>query len=188
MMEFPTAVRTSAVDLLELGRRAPEFRDLLSVDGKRLSLSSFDDAPLLVVIFSCNGCPTVKASEDRIIALQEAYGPQGVRIVAINSNNSYLSPADTYPEMVKRAREKGFNFPYLKDDDGSVGRSYGAISTPHAFLFDRERHLQYQGRIDDSRDPARVTVRDLQNAIDDLLAGRPVRVAETKPFGCAIVR
>lgn len=187
-MEVPTGVRTPAVGPLELGQRAPEFRDLLGVDGRRFALSSFDEAPLLVVVFSCNGCPTVKASEDRMIALQEAYAPLGVQIVAINSNNSYLSPADTYPEMVKRAQEKGFNFPYLKDDDGSVGRIYGAISTPHAFLFDRNRRLRYDGRIDDSRDPARVTVRDLQNAIDDLLAGRPPRVSETKPFGCAIVR
>ncbi len=187
-MALPTAVRTPTVAPLEVGQRAPDFRDLLGIDGRRLALSSFDDAPLLVVIFSCNGCPTVKASEDRIIALQEAYGPLGVQIVAINSNNSYLSPADTYPEMVKRAREKAFNFPYLKDDDGGVGRVYGAISTPHAFLFDRERCLRYNGRIDDSRDPARVTVHDLRNAIDDLLAGRPPRVAKTKPFGCAIVR
>lgn len=187
-MELPTAVRTPTVALLELGQRAPEFRDLLGVDGKRFALSSFDDIPLLVVIFSCNGCPTVKASEDRIIALQEAYGPIGVKILAINSNNSYLSPADSYPEMVRRAREKRFNFPYLKDDDGSVGRAYGAISTPHAFLFDQTRRLRYKGRIDDSRDPARVTIRDLQNAIDDLLAGRPPGVPETKTFGCAIVR
>ncbi len=187
-MERPSFVPTFAAAPLELGQRAPDFRDLIDVEGRRLSLSSFDDAPLLVIIFSCNGCPTVKATEERMIALRAAYGPKGVRIVAVNSNNSYLSPADTYPEMVKRAREKGFNFPYLKDDDGSVGRAYGAISTPHAFLFDADRRLRYRGRIDDSRDPARVTVQDLQNAIDDLLGGRPVRVPETKPFGCAIVR
>jgi peroxiredoxin len=187
-MELPTATQAPSVVPLELGRPAPEFRDLLGVDGTRLSLASFSDTPLLAIIFSCNGCPTVKAAEERMIALQAAYSPRGLQLVAINSNNSYLSPADTYPEMVTRARDRRFNFPYLKDDDGSVGRAYGAISTPHAFLFDHSRRLQYRGRIDDSRDPARVTVRDLQNAIDDLLAHRPVRVAETKPFGCAIVR
>ena len=187
-VEQPSVAPWPTIAPLELGQRAPDFRDLLGADGRRLSLSSFDDTPLLVIVFSCNGCPTVKASEDRMIALQEANGPKGVQLVAINSNNSYLSPADTYPEMVKRAREKGFNFPYLKDDDGTVGRAYGAISTPHVFLFDRDRRLRYKGRIDDSRDPARVTVRDLANAIDDVLAGRPVRVAETTPFGCAIVR
>ena len=187
-MELPTATQEPGVVPLGLGQPAPEFRDLLGVDGRHLALSSFDDTPLLAIIFSCNGCPTVKATEDRMIALQAIFSPKGLQVVAINSNNSYLSPADTYPEMVKRAQEKGFNFPYLKDDDGSVGRAYGAISTPHAFLFDHARRLQYRGRIDDSRDPARVTVRDLQNAIDDLLAPRPVRVAETKPFGCAVVR
>lgn len=187
-MELPTTAQKSGVAPLELGQRAPDFRDLLGVDGRRLALSSFDETPLLAIVFSCNGCPTVKATEERMIALQAAYSPRGLQLVAINSNNSYLSPADTYAEMVKRAREKGFNFPYLKDDDGSVGRAYGAISTPHVFLFDQARRLQYRGRIDDSRDPARVTVRDLQNAIDDLLAQRPVRVAETKPFGCAVVR
>ncbi len=187
-MELPMVAQTPGVVPLELGQRAPDFRDLLGIDGRRLALSSLDEAPLLAIIFSCNGCPTVKASEERMIALQEAYSPRGLRLVAINSNNSYLSPADTYAEMVKRAREKGFNFPYLKDDDGSVGRAYGAICTPHAFLFDRARGLRYRGRIDDSRDPARVTVRDLQNAIDDLLAYRSVRVAATNPFGCAIVR
>ena len=187
-MEQPSVAPWPTIGPLELGQRAPDFRDLLGADGRRFSLSSFDDTPLLVIIFSCNGCPTVKASDDRMIALQEANGPKGVQLVAINSNNSYLSPADTYPEMVKRAREKGLNFPYLKDDDGGVGRAYGAISTPHAFLFDRERRLRYKGRIDDSRDPTRVTVRDLQRAIDDVFAGRLVAVTETKPFGCAIVR
>ncbi len=187
-MELPIAAPTPRVVPLELGQQAPDFRDLLGVDGARLALSSFDDAPLLAIIFSCNGCPTVKATEERMIALQEAYSPRGLQLVAINSNNSYLSPADTYADMVKRAREKRFNFPYLKDDEGSVGRAYGAICTPHAFLFDQARGLRYRGRIDDSRDPARVTVRDLQNAIDDLLAHRDVRVAETNPFGCAVVR
>lgn len=187
-MEQPTVGPTPRAAALDLGDRAPDFRDLLGVDGRRLALLSFDGTSLLAIIFSCNGCPTVKASEERIIALQAAYASRGLQLVAINSNNSYLSPADTYAEMVKRAREKGFNFPYLKDDDGSVGRAYGAISTPHAFLFDQARRLRYRGRIDDSRDPARVTVRDLQNAIDDLLAHQPVRVAETQPFGCAIVQ
>ena len=187
-MELPTTVQGPAVGTLELGQRAPDFTDLLGVDGRRLSLSSFDHKPFLVLIFSCNGCPTVKASEDRMIAIQAAYGARGVQLLAINSNNSYLSPADTYPEMVKRAAEKGFNFPYVKDDDGTVGRQFGAISTPHVFVLDPERRVRYKGRIDDSRDPSQVTVRDLNNALDDLLAGRPVRVPETRPFGCAVVR
>ena len=174
--------------MLEIGQRAPDFKNLAGVDGADYSLASFEEKLLLVLIFSCNGCPTVKASEDRIIRIQESYEPQGVQLVAINSNNSYLSPADTFAEMVKRSKEKRFNFPYLKDEDGSVGRNYGALSTPHAFVLDRDRTLRYKGRIDDSRDPSRATYSDLENALSDLLARRPVSVQETRPFGCAIVR
>lgn len=123
-----------------------------------------------------------------MIALQEAYALQGVQLVAINSNNAYLSPADSFPEMVQRAREKRFNFPYLKDHDSCVADAFGAISTPHIFLLDSGRILRYKGRIDDSRDPAKATYSDLENALEDILAHRPVRIPETKPFGCAIVR
>jgi peroxiredoxin len=173
---------------LAIGETAPDFSELMDVSGRRYSLSSFGGQPWLVAIFSCNGCPTVKANEERLVALQAAYAAKGVQLVAINSNNSYLSPADTFPEMVRRAADRHFNFPYLKDDDGSVARRFGAISTPHLFLFDRERRLRYRGRIDDSRDPAKATRSDLENALNDLLAGQPVRVPETTPFGCAIVR
>ncbi len=121
-------------------------------------------------------------------ALQEAYATQGVQLIAINSNNAYLSPADTFPEMVQRAQEKRFNFPYLKDEDGSVADAFGAISTPHILVLDSGRMLRYKGRIDDSRDPSRATYSDLEYALEDVLAQRQVRVPETKPFGCAIVR
>jgi peroxiredoxin len=174
--------------MLAIGQKAPDFRNLLGVDGERYSLSSFADKSVLVLLFSCNGCPTVKAEEERMIALQEAYALQGVQLVAINSNNAYLSPADSFSEMVQRAQEKRFNFPYLKDDDSTVADAFGAISTPHIFLFDSGRILRYKGRIDDSRDPAKATYSDLENALEDILAQRSVRVPETKPFGCAIVR
>ncbi len=173
---------------LKIGEKAPEFEGLLGVDGARYSLSSFSDKPFLTVIFSCNGCPTVKANEGRMIAIQNKSAPRGLRLVAINSNNPYLSPPDTYLEMVKRAEEKHFNFPYLKDEEGSVARKFGALTTPHVYLFDAERKLRYRGRIDETRDPARASYSDLENALGDLLAGKPVRVAETNPFGCAIVR
>ncbi len=172
---------------LRLGEKAPDFANLVGVDGERCSLSSFDDKQILAIIFSCNGCPTVKAHEDTIRTIQETYSPKGVQLIAINSNNSSMSPADTYVEMIKRAKEKGFNFPYVKDEDRSVARRFGAVCTPHVFVFDRERKLRYRGRIDDSRDPAKVTTHDLENALDDLLASRAVRTAETKPFGCSIV-
>src|SRR5712691_1604962 len=113
--------------MLAIGQKASDFRDLPGVDGERYSLSSFADKTVLVLMFSCNGCPTVKAEEERMIAIQEAYAPQGVQLVAINSNNAYLSQVDSYPETVKRAQEKRYTFSYLKDEDGSVAEAYGAI-------------------------------------------------------------
>lgn len=173
---------------LGMGQRAPDFAELAGVDGKRYSLASFDEKPILVVIFSCNGCPTVKANERRLVEIQNKYASRGVQLVAMNSNNSFLSPADTFDEMVTRAKEKQFNFPYVKDDDGHVAMTYGAIATPHVFVLDRERRLRYKGRIDETRDPARASYSDLENALTDLLANRDVRVPETMAFGCAIVR
>ena len=170
-----------------IGAGAPDFGNLFGVDGERYSLSSFQNKRLLVLLFISNGCPTVKACQDRMIKIQKDYSGKGVQLFALNSNNASLSPADTYAEMVLRVREKGFNFPYVKDDDTSVARAYGALCTPHSFLLDEERRLRYKGRIDDSRNPERVTISDLRNAIDDLLANKPVRVSETTPFGCSIV-
>ncbi len=182
-MELPQA----GPEPFTIGVGAPDFGYLLGVDGERYSLSSFQDKKLLVLMFISNGCPTVKACQDRMIRIQKDYSSKNVQLLALNSNNSYLSPADTYAEMVLRVREKGFNFPYIKDEDRTVARSYGAVCTPHVFLLDEERRLRYKGRIDDSRNPERVTVSDLRNAIDDLLANRPVRVSETTAFGCSIV-
>jgi peroxiredoxin len=174
--------------MLGIGETAPDFRDLLGVDGERYALTSFTSDRILILVFTCNGCPTVKANEDRLVALQERYRGVGVRIVAIKANNPYLSPPDTFDEMVRRADEKRFNFPYLKDADGAVAERYGAISTPHVFVLDAARRLVYKGRIDDKRDPARATSSDLENALHDVFAGTGVRVPETQPFGCAIVR
>ena len=174
--------------MLALGQRAADFQELQSVDGRRYSLRSFASSPVVIVAFICTGCPTVKANEERLKALQERYGKAGVQIVAINANNPYLSPPDTLDEMEKRAHEKGFNFPYLKDAEGVVAEQFGAISTPHVFVLDTSRRLIYKGRIDDTRDPARATYSDLENALRDLFAGTPVSVPETSPFGCAIVR
>jgi peroxiredoxin len=170
-----------------IGAGAPDFGNLLGVDGERYSLSSFQDKRLLVLLFISNGCPTVKACQDRMIKIQKDYSGKQVQLLALNSNNSYLSPADTYAEMVLRNREKSFNFPYVKDEDRTVATVYGALCTPHVFLLDEDRRLRYRGRIDDSRNPERVTVSDLRNAIEDLTANRPVRVFETTPFGCSIV-
>lgn len=173
--------------MLNIGQRAPDFGALPGVDGGRHSLASFAAKPVLVLIFTGNGCPTAKANEERLVALQAIYEPKGVQLVAINSNNPSLSPPDTMAEMVARARAKRFNFPYLKDEDGHVARAFGAENTPHAFVLDQARKLRYKGRIDDSRDPAKATHSDLEAALADVLANRAVRVPETQPFGCAIV-
>jgi peroxiredoxin len=157
------------------------------VDGEKYSLSSFQNKRLLVLLFISNGCPTVKACQDRMIKIQKDYSSKAVQLLAVNSNNSYLSPADTYSEMVLKVKEKGFNFPYVKDEGGTVAKAYRAICTPHAFVLDEDRRLRYRGRIDDSRNPDRVTISDLRNAIEDLLANKQVRVSETTPFGCSIV-
>ena len=173
------------VSSLGLGAKAPDF-DLPGVDGRRYSLSSFKDKPVLVVIFSCNHCPYVVAYEDRMIAIQRDYASRGVQLLAINSNDDKAYPEDSFPEMVKRSRNKGFNFPYLRDEPQKVVEAYGGVCTPHVFAFDGGRTLRYRGRIDDSKDPSKVTVPDLRNALDDVLMGRTVRVPDTKPFGCSI--
>jgi peroxiredoxin len=176
------------IAMLSIGQQAPDFRSLPGVDGERYSLANFAHKNLLIVAFICTGCPTVKANEGRLVALQTKYREAGVQLVAINANNPYLSPPDTFDEMVLRAHNKQFNFPYLKDADGAVAERFGAISTPHVFVFDAARRLVYKGRIDDKRDPARATYSDLENALSDVFAGIPIKVPETQPFGCAIVR
>jgi peroxiredoxin len=170
---------------LDLGAKAPDF-NLPGVNGSAYSLASFKDKPVLVVIFSCNHCPYVKAYEERMVSIQRDYAGKGVQLVAINSNDEKAYPEDGFPEMVKRAKERGFNFPYLRDESQNVVEAYGAVCTPHVFAFDAGRNLRYRGRIDDSKDPTRVTSHDLMNALDDLTGGKSVRVQDTKPFGCSI--
>lgn len=160
---------------------------LVGTDGQRHSLSSLAGARATVVIFTSNGCPTVRAYEERLIALSAAREGDGIPVVAINANNPHLSPPDTLPEMVKRAAERKFNFTYLKDEEGAVAKALGASCTPHAFIIDRELRVVYGGRIDDSRMGDRITSNDLENAVDDIVAGRPVGVPRTDPFGCTLV-
>jgi peroxiredoxin len=160
---------------------------LPGVDGEQHSLASLAGQTATAVVFIANGCPTVRSYEDRLMVLQEAHRSDGVRVVAINANNPHLSPPDTFSEMVKRAAERTFNFPYLKDADGAVAKRFGAICTPHAFVLDAELKIVYSGRIDDSRVGDKITSRDLENALADLVAGRAVAVRRTDPFGCGIV-
>jgi peroxiredoxin len=172
--------------MLELGNKAPDFGNLEAVDGRTYSLETFRDKAFLVVIFSCNHCPYVQAYESRMISIQREYAQKGVQVVAINSNDDKSYPEDSFQAMVKRAADKGFNFIYLRDANQRAVDAYGAVCTPHVFAFDRDRVLRYRGRIDDSRDPNAVKTHDLRNALDDMIASRPVRIPDTKPFGCSI--
>ena len=170
-----------------LGDPAPAFGPLLGTDGRSYSMETFGDAAVLVIVFVSNGCPTVRLYEQRLAVLETRHRDRGVRILLVNSNNPYLSPPDAFERMVERAQRLPVAFPYVKDDRGDLARNLGAVCTPHAFAFDRDRRLRYRGRIDDSRTGRRVTSDDLEHALTDMLEGRPPTVAETAPFGCAIV-
>ena len=172
---------------MQIGQKGPDFRGLLDVGGKKYSLSDFAAKKIVVVIFSCNHCPTVVAYEDRMVQIQRDYAGKGVGLVAINPNDDKKYPDDSYQEMVKRARAKGFTFPYLRDETQEVARSYGAQRTPEVYVLDSERRLRYHGRIDDNVNDAKsVKSHDLRKALDALLAGKEVPVAETAAVGCTI--
>ncbi|MCU0352217.1 MAG: redoxin domain-containing protein [Cytophagales bacterium] len=181
---------------LEIGAAAPDF-SLPGVDGKTYTLKSFVAAPVLVVVFTCNHCPTAQAYEDRIKALAADYGPKGAALVAISPNDplavrldelGYSDLNDSFEEMKIRAKEKGYNFPYLYDGETQkTSLAYGPVATPHVFVFDKARKLQYSGRIDDSEKPGSTPAhQDARAAIEAMLAGKPVPVAKTKTFGCSV--
>ncbi|HEY4154914.1 MAG TPA: redoxin family protein, partial [Puia sp.] len=170
---------------------------LPGTDGKTYSLASFSGKEVLVIIFTCNHCPTAQAYEDRIIQLTRDYSAKNVAVVAIMPNDplsinldelGYTDMGDSFEEMKIRAKEKKFNFPYLYDGDTEkTARAYGPVATPHVFIFDKKRILRYSGRIDDMEKPTKTPTRyDTRNAIDALLAGKPVPVTSTKVFGCSI--
>jgi len=171
---------------LALGDSAPDF-SLPGVDGRTYSLADLEDKAALVIIWSCNHCPYVVAYEDRMVQIQRDYADKGVQFVVINSNDERRYPEDDFDHMVERARRKGFNFPYLRDEDQTAAEAYGPSVTPEVFLFDAERQLVYHGRIDDSPDnPQAVKKHDLREALDQLLAGRPIVTATTNAVGCSV--
>ena len=171
---------------LEIGAKGPDFT-LKGVDGKMHSLSDYADKKAVVVIASCNHCPTVVQYEDRMVAIQRDYAGKGVQLIAINGNETDGHPTDDFPHMVQRAKEKGFNFPYLRDDTQDIVRAYGAVRTPEVFLLGPGRTLVYYGRIDDNADnPAKVKRHDLRAALDEMLAGKPVSVPKTVSVGCTV--
>lgn len=173
---------------LRIGDPAPPFR-LQGVDGKTYALEDFDSRakPVLVVMFTCNHCPYVQAYEDRLVACQRDYAARGVAMVAINPNDERKYPDDSFPEMVKRAKAKGYTFPYLRDATQAVATAYGAARTPEMFVFDASRCLRYHGAIDDNWEhPTKVTRPFLREALDAVLAGRAPSTTEVYPVGCTV--
>jgi len=191
----PQTIEEQPVSLLPLNAKAPDF-NLPGVDGLFYSLDDFADAKVLVIIFTCNHCPTAQAYEDRIIRLVEDYKDQGVRVVGISPNSvkallleemGYTDLGDSYEEMKIRARDKGFNFVYLYDGDTQeTSIKYGPVATPHAFVFDSERKLKYTGRLDNSEKPGTANAEELRSAIDAVLLNTEILEPITKTFGCSI--
>jgi thiol-disulfide isomerase/thioredoxin len=192
-----TAIVTGAEPLsiktLEIGQPAPDF-ELPGVDGKNYALDDFKVAKILVIVFTCNHCPTAQAYEDRIIELHKDYRARGVALVAISPNDpkavrldelGYSDLGDSLDEMKIRAKDKGFTFPYLFDGQTQkTSMAYGVLATPHVFIFNKQRKLCYVGRVDNS-DIGEITSHDARNAIDALLAEKPVLNHTTRVFGCS---
>lgn len=170
----------------QIGDTAADF-NLMGVDGQLHSLAGQEEAKGYIVIFTCNHCPFAKMYEDRIIALQSEFSPKGYSVIAINPNDPAAAPEDSFQKMKIRAKEKGFNFPYVFDEGQRVYPKYGATKTPHAFLLDKNRVVKYIGAIDDNARAAdAVEERYLANAINALMTGKDINPATTKAIGCSI--
>ncbi|MBK8501632.1 MAG: redoxin domain-containing protein [Saprospiraceae bacterium] len=202
MEEMPTAtfvanpklIEKREVAVLAIGEKAPDF-NLPGVDRKFHTLAEYRDAKALVIIFTCNHCPTAQAYEERMINLTKDYQDKGVQVIAISPNNplgllygelGYTDLNDDYESMILRADYLKYNFPYLYDGDTEeASLKYGPVATPHAYVFDQNRLLTYQGRIDAVEKPGTANSEDLRAAIDATLAGKPVEQPTTKVFGCS---
>ncbi|MDN5215734.1 thioredoxin family protein [Fulvivirgaceae bacterium BMA12] len=172
-----------------VGDYAIDFK-LKGVDGKMVSMSDYSKANGIVVIFTCNTCPYSKLYEDRIIAINDKYTPQGFPVIAINPNDPKVQPGDTYQLMQQRAKDKGFTFPYLVDETQEVAKAYGATRTPHVYLLKKENNkfkVAYIGAIDNNHKSAEdASEKYLENAINALKAGKKVSTDFTKAVGCTI--
>jgi peroxiredoxin len=170
---------------LEIGQKAPAF-SLPATDGNTYDLESFTD-PYLVIFFTCNHCPYVIGSDEETRQTAEKYAGKGVRFVGINSNSANTYPEDDFPHMVERMRIYKFPWIYLYDESQEIAMEYGALRTPHFYVFDEERKLVYTGRgVDSPRDVSRMTVNDLDRALDELTSGKIISVPKTNPIGCNV--
>ena len=173
----------------EIGDTVVDFK-LKNVDGKMVSLSDYENAKGAIVIFDCNTCPYSKAYNDRIIALNKKYAANGFPVIAINANDPKMSPGDSYDEMVARAKQKNYDFPYLIDESQSIAKSVGATNTPHVFVLQKsgsDFRVAYIGTIDDnSRDASSAKKKYVEEAVDALINGQAITVPKTKAIGCGI--
>ncbi len=170
---------------LQVGEKAPDF-ELPATDGRTYRLSDFDDETL-VIFFTCNHCPFVVGSDEVTRKTVERFTPKQVRFVGINSNSTNTVPADSFEDMVERMEEHSFPWLYLRDESQEVALAYGAMRTPHFYVFDKERKLVYTGReVDNPRETSKATVNDLERALEEHTSGKPVSVPLTNPIGCNV--
>ncbi|MCB0088796.1 MAG: thioredoxin family protein [Caldilineaceae bacterium] len=171
---------------LDLGDKAPDF-NLPATDGNTYSLADFADAKALVIFFTCNHCPYVVGSDEVTRQTAEKYASQGVKFVGINANSANTHPDDDYPHMVERMQEHNFPWTYLRDESQDVALAYGALRTPHFYVFDGDRKLVYTGRgVDNPRETSKMTVNDLDNALAAHLASKAISQPLTNPIGCNV--
>ena len=184
-----TTAYTADTGGYKIGDIATDFK-LKNIDGKMVSLSDYEDAKGFIVIFTCNTCPYAVAYEDRIVDLDKKYSDKGYPVIAIMPNNTDVKPGDKMEAMQARARAKGFTFPYLMDEGQTIYPQYGATKTPHVYLLERTSKgnvVRYIGAIDDNyKDPAQVTTKYVENAVDALLEGNDITTKETRAVGCSI--
>jgi peroxiredoxin len=171
---------------LEIGSKAIDF-NLPATDGNTYSLDSFKDSKFLVVFFTCNHCPYVIGSDEVTRATSEKFVARGVQFVGINSNSKNTYTEDSFEGMVERMKEYNFPWKYLHDESQEIALAYGALRTPHFYVFDKERKLVYTGRgVDNPRDTSKMTVNDLDRALDELTSGNSISVPKTNPIGCNV--
>lgn len=171
---------------LDLGEQAPDF-SLPATDGKTYSLSDFAGADALVVFFTCNHCPCVTGSDEVTRKTFEKFAPRGVKFVGINANSATTHPTDGFEHMIERMNEHKFPWVYLRDESQDVAKAYGALRTPHFYVFDADQKLVYTGRaVDQPKDAAKITVNDLDRVLEELTAGKPISIPLTNPIGCNV--
>jgi peroxiredoxin len=171
---------------LELGEKAIDF-SLPATDGKTYELNDFEDAKVLVLSFTCNHCPYVTGSDEVTRKTAEKFAPLGVKFMGINANSVNTHPDDSFEHMMERMEEHQFPWVYLRDESQEVAKAYGALRTPHYYVFNQNRELIYSGRgVDQPKDTSKMTVNDLENALSEHLSGKQINTPLTNPIGCNV--